>query len=499
MFKKISWGVILVGVLLISLFLVTRLTNLTKLPIFTDEAIYLRWAQIGSQDASWRFISMTDGKQPMFTWIMMVTLKFFQDPLVAGRVASVIGGFASVIGIALVTHELFKNRLASVLASLFYILSPFTLMHDRMALYDSWVGAFSLWSLYLSILLVRRLRLDVALLLGFALGLGMLNKTSGFIGLYLLPVTLVLFDWGEANRTKRLWKWVGLCLVSLIVSQGMYAVLRLSPFFYLIAQKNTVFVYPFAEWIRNPFINFYGKLYGLVEWTMGYMTAPVFIFSFLTLLVFWQKLKEKILLFSYFIIPFIGLVSLGKVLFPRFVLFMTLPLYILCAYGLAMLLIKYKKQLFSVMAVVVLFAPAVYTSFIIITNPLYAPIPSVDRGEYIDDWPSGGGQPEMVAFIKEESRTHKISVYTEGTFGLFPHSLELYYADDPNVKLKGIWPLTNTIPQEILEDAKVQDTYVIVNQSLTLPPWPATRIAQYLKGTRADRTLKLYKVIPPVK
>ena len=70
-----TWIQILVGVILLgALFAATRLTHLATLPIFTDEAIYIRWSQIGMRDANWRFISLTDGKQPMFTWIMMIFL-----------------------------------------------------------------------------------------------------------------------------------------------------------------------------------------------------------------------------------------------------------------------------------------------------------------------------------------------------------------------------------------------------------------------------------------
>src|SRR3990167_7544264 len=90
---------LIIGTVLMAVFYwVMRLTNLTALPIFTDEAIYIRWAQIGGRDASWRFISLTDGKQPLFTWAMMVSLRLFQDPLFAGRLVSVISGLLSLIG-----------------------------------------------------------------------------------------------------------------------------------------------------------------------------------------------------------------------------------------------------------------------------------------------------------------------------------------------------------------------------------------------------------------
>ena len=64
----------------------TRLTKLTLIPIFTDEAIYLRWAQIALGDPRWRFISLIDGKQPLLIWLFLPFVKYISDPLVAGRI-----------------------------------------------------------------------------------------------------------------------------------------------------------------------------------------------------------------------------------------------------------------------------------------------------------------------------------------------------------------------------------------------------------------------------
>ena len=72
---------------------ISRIFNLLKVPIFTDEAIYIRWAQIGLADPAHRYISLTDGKQPLFTWLMYPFLMIFNDPLYAGRFVSVASAF----------------------------------------------------------------------------------------------------------------------------------------------------------------------------------------------------------------------------------------------------------------------------------------------------------------------------------------------------------------------------------------------------------------------
>ncbi|MEK7065656.1 MAG: glycosyltransferase family 39 protein, partial [Patescibacteria group bacterium] len=152
-------------VLLIVLFAVvyaaTRLVNLTQIPVFTDEAIYIRWSQIGAQDANWRFISLVDGKQPLFTWVVMVLLRLVPgDPLFVGRLASVLAGAASMVGIWFLAFEFFKSKKAAFLSSFLYLISPFALVYDRMALYDSMVATFFIWNLYLAVRLARSPRLD---------------------------------------------------------------------------------------------------------------------------------------------------------------------------------------------------------------------------------------------------------------------------------------------------------------------------------------------------
>src|SRR5947209_5246389 len=127
--RKSSPFIAIAGLLL--LFFFTRFYNILSIPIFTDEAIYIRWAQIAKNDAAWRFISLTDGKQPLFVWFMVVTLKFFHDPLLAGRVVSVISGFFTAVGLWFLTNELFKEKKAAFLASVFYTILPFALVYDK--------------------------------------------------------------------------------------------------------------------------------------------------------------------------------------------------------------------------------------------------------------------------------------------------------------------------------------------------------------------------------
>src|SRR3990167_11077829 len=112
--------------LLIGYFL-TRTINLSKFPVFSDEAIYIHWAKVAWHDASWRFISLTDGKQPLQTWGTIPFLKLFQsDALLAGRLFSVFTGFIGLVGMFAFLYYLFNKRTAFI-GSFIYVFTPFFL------------------------------------------------------------------------------------------------------------------------------------------------------------------------------------------------------------------------------------------------------------------------------------------------------------------------------------------------------------------------------------
>lgn len=484
-------------VALIGLYFITRFYNLTSLPIFTDEAIYIRWAQIAQNDATWRFISLTDGKQPSFIWVAMVLLEFIQDPLFAGRLVSVIAGFFSMIGIFLLGREIFKNTKIGLLTALLYILYPFTLLYDKLALYDSMVAMFIIWSLYFSVLLARHVRLDVALILGMIIGGGMLTKTSANFGFILLPFSLLLFPFkGKIDKIK-LGKWALFALAAFVIAQGMYTVLRLSPFYHIIGEKNLTFIYSFSEWFQKPFAYLNGNMEGLIGWLVGYMTIPFLVLAFSSFFVSKKFTKEKLLLLIWFIVPFMALAFFGKVIYPRFILFMTMPLLVLGGYTLYHL-ISYSKQLWLKVIIFLVFTSMwLYTDFYLLSNYMKAPIPKSDRVQLISDWPSGGGVRETVALLEEKAKDEKIFVGTQGTFGLMPYALEIYLGKNPNIEIKGYWPIKDTPPEEVLAAAKEMPTYLVFYQpcppceGIGIAPiaWPLTEEFQIKKDNDAYYTV----------
>ncbi len=487
------------------IYFLLRLLFLDRMPLFTDEAIYIRWSQIALQDSSWRFISLTDGKQPMYVWFAMIFLKVVSDPLIAGRLVSVFGGFATLIGLWLLTFELFKSKKIAFLSSILYVFFPFAQVLDRMALYDSLVAAFFTWSVYFSVLLVRKLRLDLAYTLGLLIGAGVLTKSTNFFNIYLLPVLLILINYKEKNSIQKLVKTILYLGFSVIIAYGMYNLLRLSPLFQMIQAKNAVFVYPFSEWLMHPFTFFIGNFNGLASWFVQYLKLPYLVLLIVAYLTIFKFFKEKIILTVYFLLPFLALALFGKVIFPRFIFFMTVMLLPLCAYGLNYLIdfiektVKFKKaDVILTISLVLIFV--IYSGFVSLQfaiDPVNSRIAKADNNQYINSWAAGWGLKESVDYFRNQALSGKIFVATEGTFGLMPAGLEMYLVNNKNIAIKGYWPV-DKFPQEVLDKAKEMPTYFVFYQDANrdnVPKYPLKLVFQVRQGN-TDFYYQLYKVIP---
>lgn len=485
---------------LLSFYLITRLYNIMSLPIFTDEAIYTRWSQIARLDPNWRFISLTDGKQPLFVWINMVFMRFISDPLLSGRLVSVFAGVLIMAGLYFLGRELF-NKKVGLISALIYIIYPFSLVYDRMALYDSLVATGAVWSIFFEVLLVKRKRLDIALILGMVLGLSVLTKTSGFLFIYLLPVSLLLFNFKDKKRKNLFIRWALLAFVSALFAYIYYSVLRLSPFFHIINEKNTIFVYPLKEWLSHPLTFFMSNIKGMMDWLIKYMTIITLSLVPLSFLIYKKKFLEKSFLFLWFLFPFIALALFGKTLYPRFILFMTIPLILLCAVSINEIFTLAKSNTGKFIILAIFSILMLRSDFYVLSDFTKAPIPQSDLDQYIISWPAGGGVKEAVTFFQNQSKNQKIFVGTEGTFGLMPYALEIYFYNNKNVEIKGFWPIGDKLPPEVVLASKSKPTYFLFYQpciscqGIGLAPisWPLKEEFRILKG---NGLLTVYKVRP---
>lgn len=485
-------------VFIFSLYFVTRLVNLGIIPIFTDEAIYTYWAQVALHDPANRYISLTDGKQPLFIWISAIIQKFVDDPLIATRLTSVLSGAFAVLGIYLVSKALFNQNVAR-LAAILYVVLPFTLLYDRLGIFDSLLTMLGIYSTYFSIRLVKTPRLDLALLNGIVIGLALITKSTGFFFLYLLPAPLLLFDLYAASFRIKFLKWLFFSAVTFVCAQIIYNSLRLSPYFYLISRKNLEFIRPASEILNKPFAHFSSNIATIFGWFLSYLTLPLLVTFLLGLAYYLFKKNLKIfLLFIYISFPMIVEGMINKVLYPRFSLFYFPFMIIVTAFIIFSLTgLKIKSQKYLKLLIALIFVYPIVNSLLLITAPTNAKIASSDSDQYLNSWPAGYGVSETVKLIKHAKLQKPVYVATEGTFGLLPYALQIYFYGENNVAIEGFWPVDpQNIPNQVLDNTKENLVYFVFNENQTEIINPRLKLLEKYQKGKGFSFLRIYEVIP---
>jgi len=474
------------------LFLGTRLYNILLLPIFTDEGIYIRWAKVAWHDATWRFISLTDGRQPLQTWGTIPFLKLFpNNALLGGRLFSVAMGLFALCGLFALLYRLFGKKTAWI-GVLLYIFSPYFLFYDRMALIDSGVNAFFIWIILFSVLLASSLRLDVALLFGMVAGFGLLAKSSVqmffavsfFTGFLLIP-------YGKKPIQKAI-NYLLLFGISFALSELIYNVQRLSPFMHYITDKNGTFVMTFGEWIKSPFAVLFSNLKTVPYYVFaesGWIVVP---FACIALFFLFKKNIRLFLFFvTWLLVPYLGISAMTRVLYPRYIIFFGTLLVILTAYVLGE--IKNKRiltvSLSLIIGVFLIFQYPMWTNYQKIL------FPPVDRGQYIDGVPVGYGIKEIIAYAREKSKEKPVIILAEGNFGLTGDMLDTFLLPtDTRISLQGLWPLTKNDLLAHQKDIGKNYVYVVTAHYLTYPSdWPIHLLQAFYKQNK-EAAIQLFEL-----
>ncbi|MFH2085955.1 MAG: glycosyltransferase family 39 protein [bacterium] len=489
--KKLEWLVILS---LVIVYFAFTLTNLTKLPIFVDEALYLRWAQIAWHDASWRFISLTDGKQPLYVWFVIPFMKMISDPLSAGRTASVVCGLSTFLGMGYLGW-LIKDKKTALIAMILAMFSPYLFFYYRFGVMESMLVSGSIWVCSFSILLARSRRLDVAMILGMIAGATMLTKSSGTFFLLLIPFAYLLVVDFKQFFSSITFNYSILVLVSWLLATVIYNVQRLSPWMHMIAEKNAFFIVPYNE-IFNELGRIFNNFHDVWRWQIAYTTLPILLLAlFGFYLVIRRNWRLGIFLSAWLFGPMLGTVLLAKLFAPRYIIFVTPFILLFAAYALASIK-SYSLRFWTSMLVILL--PIILIGKLI-SNPITFPYVSVDEG-YVNGWSAGEGTKQIADWAVARIHTigKPITIFTEGTFGILPHGLELY-ADGrvTGLTIRGLYPINSIPPREALESVKDNlETYLILNNTQTYGPQNGLELVSEYAKRDPKYTMRLYRIMP---
>ncbi len=467
----LEWKNATIILLLISLLaLLLRLINLTILPVFADEAIYIRWSQIMANEPTLRFLPLSDGKQPLFMWILMFVVHRFSDPLFIGRLLSIATGMGTLLGIFALSLILFKSKKAALVSALIYAVSPFTFFFDRMALVDSMLAMFTIWTIVLGILTAKTKYPSFAMLTGFTLGGALLTKSPAIFTAILLPTTWVLSDFPRKKEKLALHilQAVFLLSISFLIALTLYNIQRLGPNFHMLALRTKDYVYPISHLWENPKDPFKPYFHRGLKWI--WIMGPSFLYSLaaISLLVRPKKfVREKLLLLLWFIFPLSIQAMFAKTFTARYILFALPPLFVLS--GISSSYNNKKVLHFAYLFLLIFILQSSIFNLNLLTDPQKANLPRSERSGYLEEWTAGTGIKEVADYLKKEAKKNpdtQIIVGTEGYFGTLPDGLQMYLENISNITVIGIG-LNIKEPHKSLLESKTagNKTYLLANSS----------------------------------
>lgn len=469
-----------VVLLVVALYFFSRLQNLTSIPVFGDEAIYIRWAQIIKSEETLRFIPQTDGKQPLFMWLNAVSLKFISDPLGSGRLISVFAGFGIILMLFFITpiilnfssseKNIFKFISKSIstyfypaiLTSFIYCLLPFTFFFDRMALADTLLSFFGLTSFLFSLLLSKYPRLDLSLILGVILGLAWLTKSPA---IYFIALSIGTFVFLNLNKLSSIF----LPIISSLISFVIYNILRLGPQFQMITLRNRDYIWSLSEVIKHPLDPLKPHLSDTLTLYRHYISWPILILTIIGV-IFYFIFKNKfqkifLVIISWWILPLLANAAFAKVFTARYILFTLPALIIIISLSISFLISRFKSSLLKLVLLILICILNINFIIKLSIDPFHQKLPSTETG-YLTDWTSGWGISQAAEYLKVRSQKANIIVGTEGNFGTLPDGLQIYTNKVPQLTIIGLGlGFTNT-PSNLINAKEYGDeVYILINKS----------------------------------
>jgi 4-amino-4-deoxy-L-arabinose transferase-like glycosyltransferase len=263
---------VLLGLALVAGYLGTRLWRLGALPMFIDEGGYITWSlhALHAQRVGDLLISVTDGKQPLFPWLMAPFLALVPDRLLAARLTTVASGAVGAAAAYALCRRLYGAPEA-VLAVVVYVVAPLTFFYDRIALYDGPIATLGLLSLATAVWWLDRPTWTRTGVLGVVLGLTALTKVSALVIVGAAP--LAAFALLPRRRAHR-----GRVLAAYALAAALFGVLLLHPQAAVLFRGTTDrYALSPSDLVTLPWRVWQDNLSHLTVALTGYLPAPLWV------------------------------------------------------------------------------------------------------------------------------------------------------------------------------------------------------------------------------
>jgi len=464
--KKIKFWFI--PTLIILFYLFTHLYRLTLLPVFADEAIYVRWTQLIIDDwQRYLFFPMNDGKTPLLMWLMVPFQFLFSDQLFASRFVAVLIGLGQVLSLGYLTKILGGKKETTWLAMILGSILPFWFFHHRMALTDALLGLGITLTIIGAIQIINHKQKNLWMgLTALFFGIALWAKLPAI----LIVPSLFIYPWLKSTKLNLKLRQSIRILIAVIGGVALFFSLRLHPVFPQIFSRGSDFLYPWQEVIfqgkwRNTIIN----IPNYINYFGAYLTWPVLLLNLLgQFLPNVQKRRIQHILVGSAILFAGPIALLGKVVYPRY--FFPVGVFLTIAAALMLQELFEKKLLQKILGGVVILGIVIPSSQFIyfsLTDTTKIPFVSADQEQYLYKWSSGHGIKESVAYIKTQAKNHTVAIATEGSFGTLPDGILMYFhrQNVDNIYVEGIGFPVRGVTQKFNDKAINFDQALLVVNS----------------------------------
>ncbi len=382
------WGPVL---LILLVFLASRVAALDVLPLHNDEGLHLtRAVEVWRLHPFWQ---INDGKI-INHWA--IALFYPQNaPVFAGRIATVFVGMIGLSAGYALTRRQFGLH-AAFLAAVLWIACSYLFFYERMALSDAESGALVVLTLWASLRLAQTGQRRDAVLAGFALALATLFKFTAVP--FTLAVVLIVFVLGRQSLARR--------FTNLVIAGVVVALCFAVPLGYVALRGGDFFSIALG-WIGSGgghgslshnisgnLARLWGQLVG-----MGIPLWSILTVGGLVVLALLGR-KQGRLLVAAVLVPLLIMIVFGSEVLPRHYVVALPAALILGASGIALAFRNALRQparnygLAVVGAALVLaFVPFAVQAY---RDPGGLSLPEAERTQYITEHSSGYGLREAV-------------------------------------------------------------------------------------------------------
>ena len=321
----------------------SRTPNLAAAGLNYDEPTYLYWGQVIGADWEQRYIGAGwGGKQPLHTWAVALAEKTIHNPVVAGRTVSVLSGAVCAALLWACVEKLASER-AAWFAALFYLVCPYTVSFDRVAMIDSFLSALAIGTLGGSLMVANGLYITGAAVLAVCFGGATLTKSIGWGFALLVPFAVLanpvpLGDLGKRRFRKHLHRIIGSAVAGVLLGMLIYHIIfGSSPAAELIKQFEAQYgkyTLSLNDLLGLPMGTWFANLTKVTGWLVELVTPPVLAVIAAGLITLPRAHWRTGVLAAWGLFPTIGQILIANRFYSRYILFSIPPLLMLAAIAL---------------------------------------------------------------------------------------------------------------------------------------------------------------------